>query len=265
MALLDSLTGTTEGVAKDSLTTKKYPTVDDIEEIAGKLPDSNIRDVLLANIASGKKDIANLRDGLAGWFDSAMDRLSGDYKRDLKWLSLFVGIVVSTVFNADSVRVSRALWSDATLRSNIVSAASQIVAANDSAAAVEKKQCKESDPQKQTACLLERLKTDQDRLRPFPIGWPDMSFKQALEQALPGTFAEPTAPQPAAPASAVPPTKPAEKHPVDAFWIVLMKVLGLAWTGVALSLGAPFWFDLLAKFMNIRGTGTKPKDKTKTA
>ncbi len=32
-----------------------------------------------------------------------------------------------------------------------------------------------------------------------------------------------------------------------------LKVLGLIWTGLALSLGAPFWFDLLQKFMDVPG------------
>ncbi|MBY5608729.1 hypothetical protein [Rhizobium leguminosarum] len=31
------------------------------------------------------------------------------------------------------------------------------------------------------------------------------------------------------------------------------------WTGLALSLGAPFWFDILQKFINFRGAGTKPE------
>jgi len=48
-----------------------------------------------------------------------------------------------------------------------------------------------------------------------------------------------------------------EKTSVAWFW--LQKVFGLVLTGIALSLGAPFWFDLLSKFMNVRGSGEKPK------
>ena len=39
------------------------------------------------------------------------------------------------------------------------------------------------------------------------------------------------------------------------FWSVLGKILGLLVTGFALSLGAPFWFDLLGKVSNLRGSG----------
>jgi len=231
MALLDSLTSTEKGKEITGIATgitKKFPSVDEIEKIVGDLPDSNIRDVLLASIASGKKHIADLRDDLATWFDSAMDRLSGDYKRWLKWLSLAIGIAVAVVFNADSIAVSRALWNDSTLRSNIVSAASQIVTKPPQAA---EKACKETDPLKQTACLMALLKTDQERLRPFPVGWPDEVFAREYHNN-PG---------------------------LASLWVLLMKFLGLLWTGIALSLGAPFWFDLLQKFVNVRGTGPKPK------
>ena len=39
------------------------------------------------------------------------------------------------------------------------------------------------------------------------------------------------------------------------FWSGLGKVLGLLVTGFAVSLGAPFWFDLLNKVSNLRGAG----------
>jgi hypothetical protein len=38
------------------------------------------------------------------------------------------------------------------------------------------------------------------------------------------------------------------------------KVMGLLLTTLALSLGAPFWFDLLGKVSRVRGTGTKPAE-----
>jgi len=66
-----------------------------------------------------------------------------------------------------------------------------------------------------------------EALRPLPIGWPIRGW--------PGSFLT------------------AEWN-----WFVIEKFLGWFATGLALSLGAPFWFDLLSKFVNIRGTGVKP-------
>jgi hypothetical protein len=39
---------------------------------------------------------------------------------------------------------------------------------------------------------------------------------------------------------------------------ILSKILGLLITTAALTLGAPFWFDLLSKFVRVRGTGAPP-------
>ena len=42
-------------------------------------------------------------------------------------------------------------------------------------------------------------------------------------------------------------------------------ILGWIVTAIALSLGAPFWFDLLQKFVNLRGAGVKPKREDEKA
>jgi hypothetical protein len=227
MALLDSLTATDKGKSADSTITKQFPTIAQIQQIVGDLPNSNIRDVLLASLASGKKDLDDVRDNLAHWFDTAMDRLSGDYKRWLKILSLVVAMAVAVIFNADSVSVSRALWKDPALRNSIVSTASQAVKEHPAA-------CNDPDPGKQTACLIKQLKDDQDSIRPFPIGWTSEALNAFAGDIKAGDIK-------------------------TVVWLVIMKVLGLIATGIALSLGAPFWFDLLQKFMNIRGSGPKPK------
>jgi hypothetical protein len=40
-----------------------------------------------------------------------------------------------------------------------------------------------------------------------------------------------------------------------------MKVIGLFITAAAVSLGAPFWFDILSKIMSVRETGKLPKER----
>jgi N-acetylmuramoyl-L-alanine amidase len=47
----------------------------------------------------------------------------------------------------------------------------------------------------------------------------------------------------------------------NSIWLWLVKIFGLLLTAVALSLGAPFWFDILNKFIVIRST-VKPHEKS---
>jgi hypothetical protein len=45
----------------------------------------------------------------------------------------------------------------------------------------------------------------------------------------------------------------------DLAWITA--ILGWLITGLAVSLGAPFWFDMLKRFVNVRGAGANPKEQ----
>jgi hypothetical protein len=45
----------------------------------------------------------------------------------------------------------------------------------------------------------------------------------------------------------------------------LLKLIGLALTAAALTMGAPFWFGLLNKVTNLRSTGPPPADKSEPA
>ncbi|WP_009631351.1 hypothetical protein [Synechocystis sp. PCC 7509] len=47
--------------------------------------------------------------------------------------------------------------------------------------------------------------------------------------------------------------------------IVFKKIIGLLLTGLAISMGASFWFDLLNKFINVRYAGKKPTASNETS
>lgn len=252
LALLDSLDPDNDAGQKGD-----FPDFKQVKDLVAALPDSNIRDVLLSSLA-GNGDLAKVRADLEAWFETAMDRLSGGYKRWAKKVALGVGIAVAVVMNADSLHVAKALWVDETLRSQMVSAASSMVENGDVLKApcvpdapasptppapaapadtttpadtsAPNETAGQEDPAKKIGCLLGNLRNEQARLRPLPIGW--------TRSELPGWKWE------------------------SVSWGVL-KLFGLLITGLALSLGAPFWFDLLQKFMNIRGA--KPEEKKGTA
>src|SRR5229473_1363820 len=49
--------------------TKPLPTFDDIKQALQHMPDSNIRDTLLAQVVLASGDVQALRNNVAGWFD----------------------------------------------------------------------------------------------------------------------------------------------------------------------------------------------------
>ena len=43
---------------------------------------------------------------------------------------------------------------------------------------------------------------------------------------------------------------------------ITMKLLGIILSAGAAAQGAPFWFDILKRLVNIRGSGAKPEEKS---
>lgn len=207
-----------------------------VETLIKSLPaDSTIRKVMLANLAVANKDIDLLRELTANWFDSAMDRLSGSYNRQLKVISLAVGIGLAAALNADSLTIARAIWTDDGLKSQVEAASQKFVAGQNGdltapcAPASAASTSSSSEPADQAICAAAKLVGLEQQLRPFPLGWPDGNWP---------------------------------KDNAEIWWWALLKGLGIVWTGIALSLGAPFWFDLLQKFMSLRAAGGKPASST---
>jgi hypothetical protein len=226
LALLGSLTGgkTAGGQA--------IPTFADVESAIETLPPSNLRDALVTNLIVAQGDFEKFRTGVATWFDDSMDRLSGAYKRNLKVISIAVGCLMALVLNADTFAVSQVLWSDSALRAQMVQVAESTVNAG-----FPSESTGEQTPKMLTADEIEKtLVRVNGTLRPLPIGW-SLRASASLSEL----------------------EHNIESKPLS-YWP--LKLLGLFATGLALSFGAPFWFDALSTFMNLRAAGVKPERQT---
>ncbi|MCC2972697.1 hypothetical protein [Massilia sp. IC2-476] len=155
------------------------------------LPDEQVKRVLLALYRQSSGDLARFQEGIAGWFNSAMERLSGVYKRRQLLISFLLALLLTILLNIDSVHLFQTLWQNPTL-------AAQIKAAP-------------------TALDAEALR----QLWAMPIGW--SSFPPRLDSA----FA--------------------------------LQVAGWLITAGTTLFGAPFWFDLLQRAVQLRSTGAKPQ------
>jgi hypothetical protein len=62
----------------------------------------------MADRANG--DLNAMRTAVAKWFDSGMDRVSGDYKRRTQVWCFAIGLGIAIVFNVDTLQVAKATW-----------------------------------------------------------------------------------------------------------------------------------------------------------
>ena len=165
---------------------------------------------------------------VAEWYDQVMDRTCGAYKRTTrKWIiGLALGLTV--MMNADTVKLVGNLWQNPTLRAYVVERARVRL---------------EQGPPLETVEY-----TDPSNPKPTEPIEPDttkgsnsvLAEEQALLGDLFGWSGEWTA---------------LRASPVS--WS-LLHLLGWVLTALAVSLGAPFWFDTLNRFMNLRAAGKTP-------
>lgn len=198
---------------------------DDVEEGLSNLPDGEVKRALMALIQDTERDLDVAKKRIEAWYDDAMDRVTGWYKRHTQVLTLLVALVLVGATNADTLHIARRLWADPTLRSQIV----------------EEAKVRAGKPRPSVAVDYK----DQDPLKPTVRGPGDTVSQN--EQALLGQVLG----------------WHADIVRSNDFWDWAGTVVGWLLSVVAISLGAPFWFDLLNRFMNIRSAGRSPDEAAK--
>jgi hypothetical protein len=94
---------------------------------------------------------------VARWYDDHMARVSGWYKRHVRWISLSVGLVLVILFNLDAIRIADSLYSDQAVRGSVVTQATQAASCGDKPPAT---------------CLADlQAKIGLFRLGGLPVGW----------------------------------------------------------------------------------------------
>lgn len=193
---------------------------------------------LLLNEA--EEDAVKARENIENWYNNSMDRVGGWYKKKSQTIIFVLALMICVALNIDSIKISQALLTDKTLREVIVSTAESYNTNH--------------TPRPETTPLEETIPTtgsdsiiNKDISRAAANS--EMLFKQISDLKLPIGWQDP-----------------------QGNWIVqgftpmdwFMKFMGILITTFAASLGAPFWFQLLNKIVDLRAAG-KHDDPKKTS
>jgi len=170
--------------------------------------------MLVDFIDEANGDIHLLHNKIELWFDRTNDRSTGWFKRKVNWWLVGLGFAVALAVNADTIQIFQRLSDDPALRVAAVQLASERVSNNPDAVAADG----------EDGAVLEAVRKQVGEVLPF-IGW---SNNDPLVVAWYG----------------------GEKALI--LQHAAIKSLGLLLTAFAISLGAPFWFELLQKLVNVR-------------
>ena len=212
--------------------------ISDFQASVAALPDSKFKQSLTAILDAADNDLASFKKGIADWYNRSMDRVSGWYKRYAqKWL-LGLALALAVTCNVDTIHIIQALSSDPKLLADTVTQAINTAKAGntqqvgttrpESAKAGQPGPVSTEDTTENVTQLINNAYAAMNKLSnvSVPIGWSEAQRRYLYD---PG-------------------------HLVGA-------LLGWFLTGLAASLGAPFWFDTLQRFVNVRSNGRAPDEK----
>jgi hypothetical protein len=231
-------------------------TLERVKANVAALPEGRVRQALAVAVGEAEQDFDRARASLEAWFDSNMDRVSGWYKRQTQWILLSLGLVLAVLLNIDSLNVAHELATN-------TSARQQVMARVDAAYATMK------SAQPGQPLLTEQQLDQQAHGLAAVIGWDRLRRTADADWA---AEKKELVAEAKADASLKTLHDKAQwvRHklhsPGHFFWQrfwpgVPASLPGWLVTAIAVSLGAPFWFDLLNKFMVIRST-VKPYEKS---
>lgn len=168
------------------------------------LPEGPLKAVAFDEWRRAAGSVDNFEQAMADWFDAAMQRAAGIFKRWMRWISLLVAIGVAAMVNADTFAVGLKLWQDEALRAQMTALAQSVA---------------DDESFKAGSATMEQIQAE---LKKLPLGWGHADM------------------------------------PKDVLgWMV--KAAGIVFTALALAFGAPFWFDVLSKLIQLRASGRKPQ------
>ena len=204
---------------------------DSFRQAIAQIENPPVKKALLAMLAAAQDDLNKFRDNIENWFNSTMDRVSGWYKRRSQLIVFALGFAIAMAMNVNSVTIANDLWLHKAQRDALVAAARGYSERHQQAASDAGGNTGRVDlsAERSRAQLDPGLQANIDNLERFglPIGR-NAPYGHGIR-----------------------------------WWTIYSLVALTGWfiTACAISLGAPFWFDMLNKLIVVRST-IKPHEKS---
>jgi len=231
--------------------------------------------ITAANLGQEEFKLATMRLNSETWFNESMDRLGGWYKRKATVLAFILGFALAAFLNVDSIALAQHLWREPAVRKALAANATEFANANseiptvkieddniDTAVKYFNTQFQDLNVPLGWKFTTTEIKAGQD-CSWFPIGkntvWgmkTEVPKAELGKSVMNDTLTETDVPQ----AELVAACQKISNFPNSTAGF-FMKFLGILFSAAAAAQGSPFWFDILKKVVNIRGSGASPDEK----
>lgn len=211
--------------------------------------------VQLLSILNESHEEKALMNRLALWYDEFQQEVTSRFKAKARIKTMIISLSVAVVMNVDSIALVDQLSRDKEMRALLVSAAEQWIEENPVLPAQRDSITAPQVVHDELEAIKERMDSLENYFGSFglPIGWSKEECGKNL--------------------------KPAEgffgfikqffgiihcKFSCSSFNEIVLAVSGWLMTAIALSFGAPFWFDLLNRFVSMRSGRPRPQPMNPT-
>ncbi|MCD4736094.1 MAG: hypothetical protein K8R53_08635 [Bacteroidales bacterium] len=238
---------------------------------------------LITTFINESSDIEDVNKALSQWYDNYMERVTGWFKWSARKITFVVSIFIVLLFNLDSINITREVWNNPETRQGLVAAAMYSTDAIDSVKLdsmlvyidmmleyynttnqIENSMLNPNETLADSAGIiksdstgsdLKDIKNDIEQLKKInsllytfldfhslPFGWKTNIHWEKEKNKEHVTHFKTV------------------MYNIDS--IYFLQVIGWLITIMAISFGAPFWFNTLNRLVNVRNAGIKPKEKT---
>jgi hypothetical protein len=199
---------------------------------------------ILRAFCEKSNDYASLKTAIAEWYDDYMERVSGWYKVKTKRALFFIGLLVTLVFNLDSIRLVKTLNQDDGLRKNLLLEAERVTYNNNTQYFIADTAVKSSN-RMNVLKQMAKHKLVKDSIDQVYFQKCDSIISTIDNLSIPVGYHSDFGKQ--------------FFNGYGFFWLI-----GILFSAFALSFGAPFWFDVMVKVINVRRAGIKPKETSQS-
>ena len=252
-----------------------------LRDAINALPESQVKTALAALADEVTDDLEKVKKNIESWFNDSMDRVSGWYKRNTQIIVAIIAVCMTTVLNADTLQFADKLWSDKALRDRLNASAANVQGATPPTIEALNESLKKPD---EPAVKATVVRNDSDQVPGAPTVKSAPALVKEIESRMPLGWKPEEARRLGVSGEFLKSLQRFEWKNWHLYWerknkyfsrmwsgvgrvlgILLLsaegqrKLIGLAITAIAVSMGAPFWFDVLNTFVNVRSAGKKPK------
>lgn len=231
-------------------------TIQEFKTAVAGLPAGKLRQSLSAILDEANDDLSAFKRGISCWYERTMNRATGWYKRYAQTWLFWLSLTIAVACNVDTVHILQSLSANPKLAADTADLADKYLESHKQASSSASPTPASSSAQ---SSVTPAAPPDSSPSGAEPIANPPQLFDSLMAnvQTALGDIQSVRLPigWDASQRSYFCDEKGAHLNRI------MTGIIGWFLTALAASLGAPFWFDILQRFVNIRANGRSPDEK----